>query len=98
MHILLLIFLLTIADILFTYYGLSLKAIQEANPFLASLFETNSLLTVCLVVLYMAAACLFLYWARNKVSWLQSVLNYLLYAKIGVMVLHFRWIILHKWN
>jgi len=87
------IFLLTIADVLFTHYGLRFGVITEANPLMAWLFTVNYPLAIALPVVLVSAACLVFYWARHRVAWLPAAVWALLAIKVGVTGMHGYWIL-----
>ncbi|MFZ5644809.1 MAG: DUF5658 family protein [Bacillota bacterium] len=87
-----LIFLLTIGDLLLTYYGLSLGVIREGNPLTALLFNIDPLLAITALAVYVGAACLFIYRVQHRVSWLPAALFGLLVIKMGIICLHLGWL------
>lgn len=93
MYLLVLICLLTLADIVLTYYGLSLEVIREANPLMARLFDVSPIFSIILAICFVIGACLFFYKVRHRITWLPAALILILVIKLGVIGLHLRWLI-----
>lgn len=88
------IYLLTAADLIFTYAGLQQGAIEEANPLMNFFFSRWPLFTVLGVLLAAALILFFLYSVRERVKWLTQALTFIMVFKIFVILLHSYWIIL----
>ncbi|UWG98016.1 DUF5658 family protein [Dehalobacter sp. DCM] len=88
-----LIFLMTIADTLFTAVGMTKGIIAEANPIIKWIFSVNTTLASVTVVMFVGVLLLMIYRFRNHIRWIKYGLGLLVIAKVGVLILHLRWII-----
>ena len=86
------IYLLTILDILFTNLGLRKGLIEEVNPLICPLFKISIGLTSMIILVGVGALLIFLYKVRHKVVWITSVLWVVLGIKLWVLGLHINWI------
>ncbi|WP_442886068.1 DUF5658 family protein [Desulfotomaculum sp. 1211_IL3151] len=85
--------LLTLLDLLLTHYGISLGVIKEGNPLLSWLFSNEPVFTMVGAFCFVSSACLFLYRVYHRISWLPSALKLIMVTKLGVMILHCRWLL-----
>jgi hypothetical protein len=88
------IYILTAADIIFTYVGLQKGTIKEANPIMNFFFSQWPLCTVIGVLLVVAIILCFLYKIRCKVKWLMQALTFVMALKFMVFLLHSYWLVL----
>lgn len=85
------IFVLTIFDILMTHRGYNLGILTEANPFMVSII---SRLDYCIVmILLIGAGLYFLQRMRGKIKWLDMALWLILVVKIFIALIHIEGVI-----
>jgi len=85
--------ILTIVDIICTYVGVSVGAIQEGNPLIAYGFEW-SVIGTCVVTATLIAVCLWvLKQYMDRFQWTRVVVAGLVGVKAFVVVLHCLWIV-----
>ena len=85
------IFILTLADLIITGFGIAHKRIEEANPIMAVLYNWNIPLTILIVGTIVGLLIWFL--SKQKFKWLKYATLGLLGIKIFIMLLHGMWII-----
>ena len=85
-----LIFILTLADLTITGFGIASKRIDEANPIMAAMYDWNIPLTILIVGTIVGLLIWFI--SKQKIRWLGYAAGGLLIIKIGVMFLHANWI------
>lgn len=86
-----LIFILTLADVALTVWGVTKGYIEEANPLLQGVFHTSPILTGLAVILAVGLMLLFL--SKQKIKWLGYAVGGLVVIKIGVLLLHVDWMV-----
>jgi hypothetical protein len=89
------IFILTVADAIFTALGVRSGYIEEANPLLQKLFESSPEFASVLIALISTALLILIYKYQNRIRWIDTVLVLMFLIKLGVLGLHFRWIIFY---
>jgi hypothetical protein len=87
------IFILTVADALFTTLGVKMGYVEEANPFLQKAFHASPEAVAIMAVMFVTALLMLIYKFHNNVKWLNFALLPLFIVKVGVLALHFNWII-----
>ncbi len=90
--VLILIFILSILDIVLTYTGIKLNLIEEANPLLRSIFHTAPEIVAVAVVGLTGSIMWLINRYGNKLKHINSWLAVILTVKIYIMYVHFKWI------
>lgn len=88
-----LVYILSAVDIMLTYAGLKQGVIEEANPLVSYIFSRTPCFALLGMLIWVAVAMYLLYRLRDYVKWLFTALLFVLAAKLAVVLLHFRWII-----
>ena len=86
-----LLFVLTLADVFLTTYGLATSRISEGNPLMAKLLDFNLILGA-LAILALAAGFIW-FISKQKFKWQKPACYGLLIIKIGIMAMHTNWLI-----
>jgi len=86
------IFIMTIADAIFTTLGVKDGVIEEANPLLQQLFHASPELAAVLVVLGVGLLLLLVYKVQHKIRWIGYGLGVMFAVKLWILLLHFNWI------
>jgi hypothetical protein len=86
------IFILTIADALFTTLGVKDGFIEEANPLLQSVFHASPELSALLIVVGVGLILLLIYKVQHRIRWINYGLGAMLAVKLYILGLHFNWI------
>ena len=85
------IMILTLADLLLTWWGLSRGCIIEGNPFLVVLFDTHPVLAVSAAFTW---TLLLVYTLTHlNVPWIYGAFRFLVAIKIVVVALHLSWVL-----
>jgi len=85
--------ILSLIDIVCTYAGISIGAIQEANPLIAYGFEW-SIIGTCLIAILFISICLhILDKYRKQYKWVDGALYVIIIMKVIIVLMHTYWII-----
>ena len=83
---------LTIADVAFTIYGLSLGVIEEANPLMVRGMTSKPFITGVTVCISVAFLLYLIYRHYEKIKWLKWAVRGLLAVKLFIIAVHAFWI------
>jgi len=86
------IFIMTIADAIFTALGVKDGVIEEANPLLQSMFHASPELAAALVVVGVGLLLLLIYKVQHRIKWIGYGLGVMFAVKLWILLLHFNWI------
>ena len=87
------IIVLTALDLVFTYAGIKLNFIQEANPFFANAFQSNPIMGALKSAAVSFAGLTVLYLCRHRIRWINHALIGLFIVKLAVLGMHVDWIV-----
>lgn len=91
--ILIVVFILTLFDVVLTYLGSNAGLIEEGNPLLAILFKNSPEVTSIAITCVVATFLCTIYKFRNQIKWLKPAMLGLVFIKVLVIGAHVRWII-----
>jgi hypothetical protein len=88
------VFILTLLDGAATAAGIRLGYLEEANPVIGSLADTQPFITCFGVCLFVGVLLLILYILRNRIRWMGYAISAVLVVKTALVFIH----IFFAWN
>ncbi len=87
------VWILSAADVLLTYLGLTMGVISEGNPLMAYMFDFSEPAAVLFALVMPGMGLYFLHSKAEECSLAFKALRGLLLVKIAVFLLHLNWLV-----